>query len=1055
MVISNKKLNRLNAFSHCVNPPCSIKGRFGFLQPIKKAYSIANTYAWRTFYLVLHRQWHNNKSAASLVRYYVLKANLQEQTPTKARKIEKIFHKLQPISKNKKIKLQDIDPSWVKDHKTDPLHKFHKVKEMPKISAKMFFHLHGDAFGENNSSLEGHSLKETLAYLNTYLNKRKEQGNPVTGVSDAVLEEIKNAAALAENFQSAHAKITEAFEQNKRLLIPGGWVGCPSGHAMCYEIIPESQESATVRIFNLGAGSSEHFNAIVGNKLKTLPYIEFKGVSKKSLLDKNTLLALNELLTHAFIPQTTDKTEYSEIDIYEGIKALIKPKNVTQGEGSLSADALKTLQRAGICSLRSPMAFLSTCMPKEDYKRLVCDIRLQSLSDWVQQCGQTQLSKAEWHLTKKSQQNLSRKIAKRFEDSLVGKQYAFKSCIKLKKISDWLDKKRDESFSLPAAPIQAEWGWAPLPVKGGLNPTDKPLHLFETAANTQKASQSCAFVYHQVDQLDVQDLKKAIPSLLALSQTAAKANEHQALHTSLVHFFTKLDVDAAIATLTEVDKDKLIADKRKLMADLGKLSQIFFETCLRVPEATAIHSERHYTLLKILFLQKNLSGYPFDFDLGKLKYANFFFKNSNPKIQAELKRFTEGFKEYRAESYSFTGAEEPRKSSSIRFSEDQGSINKRLQELFPEVVEAFKAKDPHFVKLEKQNQNACIYASEELPEWFKGMRNTHFYLLYLSHEPVINPPIAEIDCDLHLKVKHTEFIKGSSATLFFSVKGITPSMWNYDPKVKYTRNKPEYRYENLFRPFKDLQIQKIVEILISSKTSDEKKLLADHISNYATGVSDELYKMLRHIFIKNSLKIAETYSYFAKNPAKLMDPDHQVLLEIAFFDQELLKEEMGIEGFAANLGNFLLKQHQYFSEKNEIQTAVFLLKMLRLCGEYAPTQPQYMGTLQKLRVLLAQNGLSAEEKSVIYAEIVSALSTKETLDELDLENLLIGTCHLRTHPVPAKWMCPETNKNVRNALHVHSKKIQNALNQPNRVTLLSKISKEILGTEIADWQLVL
>jgi len=1041
----SKKLDHLDVVFNCIHIKDDSKNKSSFIKAIKTSLNTTRFFAKRTYYLIVYREWNNNKSAAKVVRHHLFKTDSTQRKPQTFQKIEAIYQKLQPVASQKKIKLQWVDQSWVKDSQLDALPKFHKVKKMPELSSEMLFHLHGDSFGENNLSLEGSSFHETLGYLTHYLDRRKAQNNPVPGITDDILKQLENASTLKRNFNYyATPLITEAFEQNKRLLIPGGWVEIPSGHAICYEIIPESTEKGTFRIYNLGAGASDHYNAIVGNKLKVLPYIDFKGISKESFLNPNTLKSIDELNTKAVFPGTEDRTNYNETDIYAGLKALLKPETISKGEDSLSVDSLKTLQRAGICSLRSPMAFLATCMPKADYKRLVCDIRLQSISDKVKQCGRQSLSKLDWHLLKKSQQNLSRKIGKAFENSLIGKQYAFKACADLKKIGDWLESNKEESLSDPTQKghkTRLRWK-RELIHQTEIAKTNNALHELETGANDQEKIQPCTYVYHQIEALNGQEFKKTLPALLELSQVAKNAHEYQALNTSIIHFFTELDLEAAIKDL---NKD----EKLQVMVELGKLSEIFFETCLRAPESTIIHPERHYTFLKILTIQQKLSGHDFHFSLGDLDdRKNFFFKFRNRKAQEEFTKLLSTLPHNDTESYS---------QGALYFYDNRGSINKCIQKLFPDAFQKLVAEKREILNLEKHQQNAHLYASEALPYWFKGMRNTHLYLLYLNHEPIFNPPTEKLDCSLKLKAA----ISSTAGQVIFSIKGLTADMLNDYPEVKLVQNSP-FRYANLFRPIQNPHLQKIVNVL-AGRLPDEKGLLASNFEDYASKLSpemnstsrvpDELYKTLVHIGIAPSLQIAETFGYFFKNPAKLNDPDYQVLFEIFFSEFKILQEEMDIKGFSTNLSHFLLKQYQHATEKNEIQTAVFLLKMLRFCGEYAPDHPNFMGTLPKLRNLLAQNGLSSEEKSVIYAEIVSSLAQKKPLDPQDIEDLLSGTYYLRNYPVPSKWICPHTNKNGREALHIHAKQIKESLALPATIVFLQKLSKEHLGTALMDWQI--
>lgn len=1026
------KLNHLNAVLNSIEKPINT-AHPRVLRPFEKILNALSLYIKRSYYFIITRQWNNNKSAAQVVRYYLYKATVDEQNPTRNKKLQDILQKLQKLNRAQKYKLEGIDKAWLN---STPSNKgsFKRVKGMPKIDSKTLFHIHANSFGANNKSLEGSTIQEMLGYVNTFLQKRKEQNLSCYGLSEELLGEIKDAHLLAEDFNThAAEKINEAFIQQKRLLLPGGWIGAP-GHALYYELIPTG-DKGTVRVFGLGAGSSTNqFGATVGNKEKYLPYVDFVGVSKSKLLDPNVIQALNELHTCPLIQTSGIKTEYAEKDIYEGLKDLLSPEEVSKNEDVVTIEMPKGLQGAGVCSYRSFLAFLSTRMPKDDYKAFVCDINLQSLLDRVDQIGSDTLSKSDWHLLKKSQQRLNRKISKAYERSIVGNRYAFKAYSKLQRISNWLDQKRDETFSSPSQdPSQISRTWT------GRIPSIEvknipPLHTLVNAANSINSSPPCSYIYDQVKALNPA-LDTAIPALVQIAEHAKSTNEHQALQTSLISYFTNLDVQNSAAAVNE-------DDKKKMVADLGKLSALFFETCLLSSESDTVHPERHCVLLKILHLQNELSPQKFKFDLGDLQSSNFFFRFRDKKLAKEFKDLHSYFLDFDHEKYQFSGGGEFKESSVLTFSKNGGSFNQNMRNLFPESFAKVGDNIPNFDLLPNHTQNAYVYASEEVPDWFKGLRNTHLYLLYLSHESILNPFKSPVDCSLEFSVSPEK----EECKISFSVKGVTADLLEFYPTAKKNRVKKKYRYENLFRPIQNPRIKKIVHKLVNKSFANEKNLLSEV-------TDDELYKTLQHIQVDKDLQIAETFSYFVKNPAKLSDLDFQVLFEIFFFKEDLLKKEMLIPGFADNLGNFLVRQYQSSLKENNIQTSVFLLKMLRLCGEHCPNNPLYAGTMDHLRSMLLIAGLAAEEKSVIYAEIISALSKKTVLDDDDLFNLLSGVSFLEKNPVPLKWRCPETQKNIFHALHIHSTQIKTGLlhlNAPNQL-LLQKLSKEIHGHELTNW----
>lgn len=455
-----------------------------------------------------------------------------------------------------------------------------------------------------------------------------------------------------------------------------------------------------------------------------------------------------------------------------------------------------------------------------------------------------------------------------------------------------------------------------------------------------------------------------------------------------------------------------------------------------------MHPERPYVLLKMLDLENALSPIKFDLDIGNLYNTPLFFCIRDKKISCDFNKLTSK-QSYGYDKYTFLSRQDFKESSYLTFFKESGSFNKHISSLFPAVYDKLKDQIPDFTILPNHNQNALVYSSEEVPEWFKGIRNTHLYLLFLAHESVLNPCNPNFDSSLEFQIEKNQVF----TDIKFAIKGITPDLLEFYPSAKKHRLDENYRYDNLFRPIQDPRIAAILHQICHASNNNEKAFLSK-------SYPDELAKTLQHITINKKLQISEAYAYFAKNPAKLADPDFQVLFEIFFFRKNLLAEEMQIKGFADNLGQFFTKQYRIFLKENNIQTAVFLLKMMRLCGEYCPNNPHYPETLNNLRSMLRTAGLSVEEKSVIYAELVSALSKKDILDPQDVEDLLIGSSFLEKNPVPQKWMCPETDKNISQAVHIHASRISAALlnhNVPNQA-LLQKISKEIIDTALTNWK---
>lgn len=393
-------INKLDHVLSCID------NSSGFIQK-------AAVYINRFYYLLCDGAWHNNKSARRIVKYYLYEAAIGEKQPVDG-KIREIF---------KKLAIKDLNIDLISRELGGE--GFKRVgKSAP--TTRMLFHIHADEFGKG-SRLEGMDSASALAYLEAFLKKKG-----LYGAGEDLLREIH------EGRFSGKGEVAEAFKTMKPMLMIGGWAGKPAGHAMYYEVIPTSDSLATVRFYNLGAGSGEHNEGLDGDKVKAACYVELTGVKKGTLLDENTHKILSELRTE----DEKGSRKYSEEDIYQGLINLLEPQSVEGGPAT--TEELKTRQRSGVCAWRSLMAFMFAKLGKEQYKRFICDIKMQSLADSVSAMGTP--SKVEWRLLHKSHRKLCRRIEKAFSEKVIGEKYYIRVNDKLKKIGAEIAQKRDAAL---------------------------------------------------------------------------------------------------------------------------------------------------------------------------------------------------------------------------------------------------------------------------------------------------------------------------------------------------------------------------------------------------------------------------------------------------------------------------------------------------------------------------------------------------------------------------------------------------------------------------------
>ncbi|MEI8365202.1 MAG: DUF3638 domain-containing protein [Parachlamydiaceae bacterium] len=256
------------------------------------------------------------------------------------------------------------------------------------LTEKDMFQIFADPFGKN-SPLEGGHPDKMLTHLIAYLNNREAGGTPVCPQSQEIIKELQQALTIVENKYSADdtkVAIEQCIQQGSSTLLPGGWKGYNSGHAMLYELsFDKETNEGTLRVFNTGSGSQNHENKNVGYKIKVSP-IEWTPIDPEKLTSPAFLKALEDLKSGGSSPISED--------IYHGLKTVLGsfPKFPETWEESQEATPSIKLtesidyvqqQRAGTCSFYSILAFLRTKMNLNEYRKFKCDLRIQTLVDYI------------------------------------------------------------------------------------------------------------------------------------------------------------------------------------------------------------------------------------------------------------------------------------------------------------------------------------------------------------------------------------------------------------------------------------------------------------------------------------------------------------------------------------------------------------------------------------------------------------------------------------------------------------------------------------------------
>lgn len=993
-------------------------------------------------------------------------------------------------------------------------YKFQALANLSVPDNRLLFHIQADEFG-NASELEGSQSKVAVDYLKTYLvGVKAASPGSSQPYSLEVIEELSQAIEIhnAKDFiENTRPKIQAAFETQKPLLMMGGWTGKPTGHAIYYEIIPDaSGKTASLRLYNTGAGTDYHESAQAGHKIKYKAYTEWAGIDKEKLESSHFLRALYEIKSIQDIPNRPMPTGYGAADVYEALRIILKPKEVKAGsELNLHPEEFTTPQRAGVCSWKSLMAFLRTKVNVNDYKRFKCDIKLQSLKDFVQ-AQSHEVTLHDWRLVKKSHENLCQAIVRLHQSRMVGDEYLQSALEALKPIAEWVQQ---HAHIRSRQPLPAEaFTYQPAPMREELmkNPHTLPSSLNEisrTQKNNLPIAQPWSDVMTQVHAVALNDpgkIGESLSQLNAILDKAWIAREDIALHKGIVDAVLNLELDEPFWTKAlENDPQKAEA----IIVQLGKLANLFFKSCFTVPQAHVLFAAKVFTFHKILYLEHLLAamGHPksaetvFIID-NDIKYINhkvkanaLFFSlpdakkqqefntilNEPPGIQNKIKI---GLDLYGQDDASGEFLCIERDTSDLigfkfcfkdnKYSSFKTNFADYVRRTYPTVIEKFMQADNRFASLPKYSQDARIYASEFLPDWIKAMRDTQLAMFYNEQSYTVALPSLDRQADLIPEFKIED--KDRESIVRIHTKGVSRDILNI-PEVqsileqmargeimRYSHQYPDQISKTMKQFLLDLSPLRLSNT--ETRFSTERELLASVANRDKLPLTEEEFLELGRLFLKPELHYVELLEYFSKHPEKLKDPEYQILFHALLFRvvwfynddrviEGILDIELQVQGFSKQLSTFIQNNIEQFLDENEIQAGVFLLKVAHQLKDFCPEETYYQNTEKTLQALLQRKGLEPETKCRVYSELIAELGHKTPLSQEEIITLLVGNIFIEEHQNQSQYReDPYTLKERQEALAMHASQIKAVLEKGGaNQGLLNSVLSQLRGSGNFSW----
>lgn len=248
------------------------------------------------------------------------------------------------------------------------------------IDDKLFLHVLGDRFGKD-TGLEGISPTSTLQYRLTLLEAKLAHLSD-HGQNRQVLEKLvhtlKDALITYQMFRGPNEALKDylhnklsTLKQGETFLWPGGW----TKHTLYFEIIKQTKEHLTFRIYNTGEGLEFHPMGFLGTQKVFLPYLERIDVPTDQFLHPTLLTALKELTD-------SNGAKTGPADLYQNILHHLggKPSVESQNEANLLLP-----QQSGTCSYRSlAQALNGQIADKRLAERMEWESAFKALVDFFQ-----------------------------------------------------------------------------------------------------------------------------------------------------------------------------------------------------------------------------------------------------------------------------------------------------------------------------------------------------------------------------------------------------------------------------------------------------------------------------------------------------------------------------------------------------------------------------------------------------------------------------------------------------------------------------------------------
>lgn len=228
------------------------------------------------------------------------------------------------------------------------------------ITEKQLGLILGDALIQD-SGLEGHSFIDAMAIVASF---REALGEELT----RDLIEMRQYLIKLYKKDFPFDDMAKTLKERGRLAVPAGWTTSSGGHAMIADAVIEKNGTATVRLYNQGAGVHNHDAKIEPFRERRGAYLEKRDIPIAVVHSA----AFWMILTGLKVPGNVDEP-YNADDLYPWFIHCI-PGTLVSAEDHILP------QRSGSCAFKSILAYLKAKMSEDAYDRFILQFKFGILA---------------------------------------------------------------------------------------------------------------------------------------------------------------------------------------------------------------------------------------------------------------------------------------------------------------------------------------------------------------------------------------------------------------------------------------------------------------------------------------------------------------------------------------------------------------------------------------------------------------------------------------------------------------------------------------------------